>query len=232
MIPLYDENPVKNRSYIRLLILIICTIVFFFQITSPQNQSIIYYFGFKPASLFYHLDLPTFNPLLTIFTSMFMHGGWVHFLGNMLYLWVFADNVEDNMGQKKFIYFYFLCGCFAAISQAIINLKSNIPMIGASGAIAGILGSYLYLYPKAKVLVLVPFIIFFTTKIQAYILLIFWFFLQFINLIITGNNSSVAWVAHIAGFAFGYLYSKIFLKKKHTKKGTSIFLDKKNRPWN
>lgn len=155
-----------------------------------------------------------------------MHAGWMHFLGNMLYLWIFADNIEDVMGQKQFILFYLLSGFFASLSQAIIDTQSNIPMIGASGAIAGVLGAYLYLFPKAKVLILVPFFIFFTIRVPAYILLIFWFFYQFVNL--DNENSNIAWLAHIGGFIFGLIYSLIFLKKNNLtkKKGKSIFLKK------
>ena len=154
----------------------------------------------------------------------------MHFLGNMLYLWIFADNVEDKMGSKKFILFYILSGVVASISHGLLDINSNIPLIGASGAIAGVLGAYLHLFPKAKVLVLIPFFIFFTIRVPAFILLIFWFLFQFLNL---GNQeSNVAWVAHIGGFVFGLLYSYIFnnkIKKTTTKKGKSVFL--KRGPW-
>jgi membrane associated rhomboid family serine protease len=230
MIPLKDDNQLKNRSYVRLIILIICSIIFLIQISSNNKELLIYYFGFKPATLFYNTHSPTFTPLLTIITSIFMHGGWMHYLGNMLYLWIFADNVEDVMGYKRFIIFYLVSGIFASLSQAAIDLQSNVPIIGASGAIAGILGSYLYLFPKARVLVLVPFFIFFTIRVPAYILLIFWFIYQFLNL---GNQASnVAWLAHIGGFVYGYLYSLLFLTKAHIQshKGKSVFLKKKG-PW-
>ena len=173
MIPIKDDNPTKNKSYIRLIILIICSLVFLLQISSDNREFYNYYFGFKPASFFSDLNSPTFFPALTIITSIFMHGGWMHFLGNMLYLWIFADNVEDIMGKKKFIIFYIISGMVASFAQAIVNINSVIPMIGASGSIAGILGAYLYLFPKAKVLVLVPFFIFFTIRISALYLLIF-----------------------------------------------------------
>ncbi len=226
MIPLKDDNPTKNKSYVRLIILIICSLVFLLQISSDNKEFYNYYFGFKPASFFFDFNLPTFFPVLTIITSIFMHAGWMHFLGNMLYLWIFADNIEDVMGQKQFILFYLLSGFFASLSQAIIDTQSNIPMIGASGAIAGVLGAYLYLFPKAKVLILVPFFIFFTIRVPAYILLIFWFFYQFVNL--DNENSNIAWLAHIGGFIFGLIYSLIFLKKNNLtkKKGKSIFLKK------
>ncbi len=231
MIPLKDENPTRNKSYVRLIILIICAAVFILQLASDNREFFTYYFGFKPASLIGNNDYPTFFAPFTLITSIFMHGGWMHFIGNMLYLWIFADNVEDIMGKKKFIFFYVFSGIVACFSQAIVNFDSNIPMIGASGSIAGVLGAYLYLFPKAKILVLVPFFIFFTLRISAFYLLLFWFIYQFINL---GNQgSNVAWFAHIGGFIFGFLYSFFFINKnniKSVKKGKSIFL-KKNGPW-
>tara|TARA_A100001035_G_scaffold277499_1_gene274439 strand:+ start:94 stop:669 length:576 start_codon:yes stop_codon:yes gene_type:complete len=188
-----------------------------------------YYFGFKPASFFNNFDKPTFFPVLTLFTSLFMHGGWMHLIGNMMYLVIFADNIEDVFGKKKFILFYLFSGIFASFSQALLNLSSDVPMIGASGAIAGVLGAYLFYFPKAKILVLVPFFIFFTLRIPASILLIFWFIFQFLNL--SNIESSVAWMAHIGGFIFGYIFSIINGKKPIQKKGSSIFLNKKKGPW-
>jgi membrane associated rhomboid family serine protease len=229
MIPLKDENPTKNKCYLRYVILFICLVVFFFQISSSQSNLITYYFGFKPASFFNNFDKPTFFPVLTLFTSLFMHGGWMHLIGNMMYLVIFADNIEDVFGKKKFILFYLFSGIFASFSQALLNLTSDVPMIGASGAIAGVLGAYLFYFPKAKILVLVPFFIFFTLRIPASILLIFWFIFQFLNL--SNIESSVAWMAHIGGFIFGYIFSIINGKKPVQKKGSSIFLDKKKGPW-
>lgn len=229
MIPLKDENPTKNRCYLRYVILFICLVVFFFQISSSQSNLITYYFGFKPASFFNNFDKPTFFPILTLFTSLFMHGGWMHLIGNMMYLVIFADNIEDVFGKKKFILFYLFSGIFASFSQALLNLSSDVPMIGASGAIAGVLGAYLFYFPKAKILVLVPFFIFFTLRIPASILLIFWFIFQFLNL--SNIESSVAWMAHIGGFIFGYIFSIINGKKPIQKKGSSIFLNKKKGPW-
>ena len=229
MIPLKDENPTKNRCYLRFVILFICLVVFFFQISSSQSNLITYYFGFKPASFFNNFDKPTFFPVLTLFTSLFMHGGWMHLIGNMMYLVIFADNIEDVFGKKKFILFYLFSGIFASFSQALLNLSSDVPMIGASGAIAGVLGAYLFYFPKAKILVLVPFFIFFTLRIPASILLIFWFIFQFLNL--SNIESSVAWMAHIGGFIFGYIFSIMNGKRSIQKKGSSIFLNKKKGPW-
>ncbi len=229
MIPLKDENPTKKKCYTRFVILIICAVVFFFQISSHETNLITYYFGFKPASFFNNFDKPTFIPTLTLLTSIFMHGGWMHLIGNMMYLIIFADNVEDVLGTKKFILFYLLSGIFASFSQAFMDLSSEIPMIGASGAIAGVLGAYLFYFPRAKILVLIPFFIFFTIRVPASILLIFWFVFQFLNL--SNVESSVAWMAHIGGFVFGYIFSIINGKKPSSKRGSSIFLKKKKGPW-
>lgn len=230
MIPLKDENPVNNKSYIRLIILIICSLVFLFQSFGGINSFLIGYFGFKPVSLIDSSGIETFSPFLTIFTSMFMHGGWLHFLGNMLYLWIFADNVEDALGHKKFIIFYLFSGVCASLSQFIFDINSPIPMIGASGAIAGVLGAYFYLFPKAKVLVLIPFIIFFTIRVPANILLLFWFFYQFIN--INDEQSNIAWIAHIGGFISGLIYVVVTKQKKfESKTGKSVFLKNRKGPW-
>ena len=230
MIPLKDENPVNSKSYIRLIILIICSLIFLFQSFGGINSFLIGYFGFKPASLIDSSGIETFSPFLTIFTSMFMHGGWIHFLGNMLYLWIFADNVEDALGHKKFLIFYLFSGVFASLSQFVFDINSQIPMIGASGAIAGVLGAYFYLFPKAKVLVLIPFIIFFTIRVPANILLLFWFFYQFIY--IYDEQSNVAWIAHVGGFIFGLIYVIATRQKKfESKTGKSVFLKNRKGPW-
>ena len=165
MIPLKDENPTQKKCYTRFIILAICLIVFFSQISSSQSNLVTYFYGFKPISFFNDFDKPTFYPTLTLLTSIFMHGGWMHLIGNMMYLIIFADNVEDVFGTRKFILFYILAGIFASFSQALMDLSSDIPMIGASGAIAGVLGAYLFYFPRAKILVLVPFFIFFTIRV-------------------------------------------------------------------
>lgn len=236
MIPIKDDNPTRKKPIIRLLILCICTTVFLIQTTSSLNNEYIFFFGFKPASLFNpDFNMPTFYPILTIFTSMFMHGGWLHFLGNMLYLWIFADNIEDRIGHKKFIFFYILCGIIAALTQYFGNTKTPIPMIGASGAIAGVLGAYIYLFPKIKITVIVPLIIFFfAVKLPALIVLGFWFIIQFINFsIITDQSSGTAWLAHIGGFLAGLIYAVFFIKRKEYIKGKSKLVIKKTRnsPW-
>ena len=138
-----------------------------------------------------------------------MHGGWMHFLGNMLYLWIFADNVEDVMGSKKFFLFYITSGIFASLSHGLLDINSNVPLIGASGAIAGVLGAYLHLFPRAKVLVLIPFGFFSQLlKIRALYVLGFWFILQFIS-----SGGGIAYAAHIGGFISGMILILFFNKK-------------------
>ena len=230
MIPLKDDNETQNKCYARLIILVICTLVFFSQLLSPNDNYWIYYFGFKPLSLYQNVTYPSFPGFLTLITSLFLHGGWMHFLGNMLYLWIFADNVEDKLGIRKFVIFYLISGIFASLTQAFFNISSEVPMIGASGSIAGVLGAYLYYFPKAKVLVLIPFFIVFTIKVQAYVLLIFWFLYQFLNL--SNVDSSVAWLAHIGGFIFGYFFAIASKSDNERKKGKTVFLNKdKKGPW-
>ena len=154
-------------------------------------------------------DLFKISPVGTIFTSMFMHGGWMHLIGNMLYMWIFADNIEDDLGTLNFVIFYLICGIGAAMSQVLMDINSQIPMIGASGAIGGVLGAYLINYPNAKVLVLIPFGFFSQLiKINALYALGFWFILQFIS-----SGGGVAYAAHIGGFVSGMILILFFNKK-------------------
>jgi membrane associated rhomboid family serine protease len=153
--------------------------------------------------------------VMTPVTAMFLHGGWMHLIGNMLYLWIFGNNVEDAMGHGRFIAFYAVCGLAAAAAQAALDPASRIPMIGASGAIAGVLGAYALLYPRAKVLVLIPiFVIFTTVRLPALWVLGGWFVLQLINgALADPAGGGVAWWAHIGGFAAGLALIWLFKRK-------------------
>ena len=168
MIPLRDDNPTEIRPYVTIGFIAACVLVFLNQVSLPDRylEAFIYQYGAIPAVVFGHADLPNeliaVPPLGTLFTSMFLHGGWMHLIGNMMYLWIFGNNIEDVMGHVKFIIFYVICGILAALSHAIIDTNSIVPMVGASGAISGVLGAYLLLYPRAQVLVLIP-LGFFTT---------------------------------------------------------------------
>ncbi|MBR8639173.1 rhomboid family intramembrane serine protease [Streptomyces tuirus] len=147
------------------------------------------------------------SPELSVLTAMFLHGSWLHLLGNMLFLWIFGNNVEDRMGHLRFLLFYLVCGCAASYGFALLNADSSTPLIGASGAIAGVLGAYLVLYPRARVWVLVPFLIFLPLRLPAWIVLGLWFALQAVYSSGEGlsDAGSVAYAAHIVGFVAGML---------------------------
>lgn len=163
------------------------------------------------------IDLSSpFGPWFTVFSSMFLHGGFMHFISNMVYLWVFGDNIEDRLGHMGYILFYILCGIIAAWTHILFNTDSQIPLIGASGAIAGVLGAYLLLYPYSKINTLAIFIFITVIKIPAIYLLSFWFILQFFKGIgaIGLDNSGVAYWAHVGGFLSGAIIIMIYLKLK------------------
>jgi len=219
MIPLKDDNPTSSRPVITYFIIGLCTVIFLFQISSQSYKTgeLFYSYGLIPSVLMGHnqlpMDLYAVPAFITIFSSMFMHGGFMHLIGNMLYMWIFADNIEDNLGITKFIIFYLLCGIGAAMTQVLMDTHSQIPMIGASGAIGGVLGAYLINHPKAKVLVLIPFGFFSQLlKIKALYVLGFWFILQFIS-----SGGGVAYAAHIGGFVSGMILILFFNKKTKRK---------------
>ena len=215
MIPLKDDNPTSGKPILTYFVIGSCILIFLIQITSQSYKTgqLFYSYGLIPSVLMGNnqlpLDLYAIPSWLTIFTSMFMHGGFMHLAGNMLYMWIFADNIEDDLGPKRFLLFYLLAGVGAAMTQVLIDTQSQVPMVGASGAIGGILGAYLINYPKAKVLVLIPFGFFSQLlKIRALYVLGFWFILQFIS-----SGGGVAYAAHIGGFVSGIILILFFNKK-------------------
>tara|TARA_Y100000590_G_scaffold470612_1_gene666960 strand:+ start:20354 stop:21154 length:801 start_codon:yes stop_codon:yes gene_type:complete len=215
LFPFSDDNPTNNKPIITYCIIGICCFIFLWQITLPPDlyASAIYNFGFVPASLLGERE-SYISSNLTLFTSMFMHGGWMHLIGNMVFLWIFGDNIEDSMGRGKFLFFYLLCGVLAAFAQALIDPLSEIPMIGASGAIAGVLGAYFLLHPKANVNVLF-WILFFVTviRVPASIVLGFWIVSQFFSADFSGGaEGGVAYLAHIGGFIAGMALISFFKK--------------------
>ena len=219
MIPLKDDNPTSSKPIITYFLIGSCTLIFLMQFSSEAYQTgrLFYSYGLIPSVLMSHnelpLDLYVVPSFITIFTSMFMHGGFMHLIGNMLYMWIFADNIEDNLGPLKFLIFYLLAGVGAAMTQVLVDTQSQIPMVGASGAIGGVLGAYLINHPKAKVLVLIPFGFFSQLiKIKALYVLGFWFILQFIS-----SGGGVAYAAHIGGFVSGMILILFFNKKKKRK---------------
>jgi len=216
MIPLKDDNPTSRRPTVTYFIIGLCVLIFLVQLSSQSYKTgqLFYSYGLIPSVLMGNNQLPVdlfaIPSWLTIFTSMFMHGGFMHLAGNMLYMWIFADNIEDNLGPKKFLFFYILSGVAAGMTQVLMDTHSQVPMIGASGAIGGVLGAYLINHPNAKVLVLIPFGFFSQfIKIRALYVLIFWFILQFIS-----SGGGVAYAAHIGGFVSGVILILFFNKKK------------------
>jgi membrane associated rhomboid family serine protease len=217
MFPIHDDNPTRITPYVTYLVLAACILVFIWQLSLGESvQLAVYSFGVIPSVLFESKSLPAELAVLpawmTIFTSMFLHGGWMHLIGNMLYLWVFGNNVEDAMGHGRFIVFYLCCGLLAALTQAVFDPQSEIPMIGASGAISGVLGAYLLLHPHARILVIIPIgFIVYTPWIAAYWVLGFWFILQLINSMISASETGgVAYGAHLGGFVAGMLLIPLF----------------------
>jgi membrane associated rhomboid family serine protease len=220
VIPIGDENWDRHRRpYIVIALILINVAVFIYELTLQVDQEqrlarFIMAYGAVPAEIWNLRDLPPqidYPIWITIFTSMFMHGGWLHIGGNMLYLWIFGDNVEDAMGHVRFLLFYLLCGIGAALLQIVIDTSSMVPMVGASGAISGVLAAYLVMFPRRSVRVLVFLGIFVTViALPALLVIGFWILLQFISgLGSLGPNTTqtggVAYFAHIGGFLTGLL---------------------------
>jgi membrane associated rhomboid family serine protease len=212
MIPLRDDNPTALPPIVTVGIIGLCALVFLWQQTlSPEaGQEAVLAYGVIPTVLFGNDSLPPeiarIPAELTILTSMFMHGGWMHIIGNMLFLWIFGNNIEDVLGHVRFVLFYLLCGTAAALAQSLADTHSDVPMIGASGAIAGVLGAYLVLFPRARVLVLVLLGFFIQViRLPALIVLGVWFVLQLFQggLMAPGKEGGVAYLAHVGGFAAG-----------------------------
>jgi membrane associated rhomboid family serine protease len=242
VIPLKDENSTLSTPILSYAIIGICVVVFLIQISSSgfDNGHLFYSYGVVPTSLLGIEPLPNdlnkIDPYLTLITSMFMHGGFMHLIGNMLYMWIFADNIEDDLGKVKFILFYLASGVAAAMTQVYLNVNSTIPMVGASGAISGVLGAYMVRYPKNRVLVLIP-LGFFTqlVKIPAMFVLGFWFILQFISSSGSSSQGGVAYGAHIGGFVFGaaamFFFGNFLIPKKAFFKALNEKDGKKKNPW-
>jgi membrane associated rhomboid family serine protease len=207
MIPLRDSLRPQKRPYINLLLIFLNLAIFINQLSLTQTELIglFYRYGIIPER-FLLLQGAGWFPLMS---SMFFHGGWLHLLGNMLYLWVFGDNVEDRLGHAGYLLFYLAAGVTSGLTHILANPQSAVPTIGASGAVAGILGAYFILFPHARVLTPLPIGFFITTAhLPAVLFLFIWFFLQVFNAMIAGATPEaqmVAWWAHIGGFVLGFL---------------------------
>jgi membrane associated rhomboid family serine protease len=221
MIPLHDDNPTRIRPVVTVALIAASVLVFLWMLTlsPPAQQRVILALGVIPATLLtgaeLHPEIAVLPPELTIFSSMFLHGGILHLVGNMLFLWIFGNNVEDSMGHLRFVVFYALCGVVAAFAQALLSPGSTIPMIGASGAVAGVLGAYFLVYPHARVLVLIPiFFIFHLVRLPAVMVLGFWIVLQLISAgLADPGTGGVAFAAHVGGFFAGMALIPLFKRR-------------------
>ncbi|MFZ0635232.1 MAG: rhomboid family intramembrane serine protease [Candidatus Acidiferrales bacterium] len=215
MIPLKNLNPRRSFPVVTVSIIIVNALVFFFQLSlSPRalNHFIMMY-GAVPRTLQLALagqnGLSAIDAVIPLFTSMFIHGGWLHIIGNMWFLWIFGGDVEDRLGHVLYLLFYFACGLGSGLAQAAFTWGSKLPAIGASGAISGVLGAYILYYPASRILTLVPlFIIWFTARIPAWVFIGLWFFVQFfsgVSSLSSATSGGVAWWAHVGGFLLGML---------------------------
>jgi hypothetical protein len=212
MFPLRDENPSHHTPVITRALIVLNTIAFVYEVMLGADlRMFVYEWGMVPARLTLALQYGNeslVGPGLTLLTSMFLHGGWLHLVGNMWYLWIFGDNVEDRLGRGRFLIFYLAAGIIAALLHYTLNPASRVPTVGASGAIAGVLGGYLVTFPHARIITLVPLFPFFQVMaLPAVVVLGLWFVMQFfsgfLSLGFDGGGGGVAWWAHIGGFAFG-----------------------------
>lgn len=216
MIPLRDINPTERFGIVTLLLIIANSAVFLYALTLGRTggELFVSFLALIPARLFSPAALNdgSLPVAATIFTSMFLHGGIPHIAGNMLYLWIFGNNVEDDTGRLRFILFYLLCGTVAAMTHALANKASIVPMIGASGAVSGVLGAYVLLYPRARVVTLVFFGFYLRTmELPAMFVLGSWFVLQFLSALFTSpSGGGIAWYAHIGGFVAGMMLIGLF----------------------
>jgi membrane associated rhomboid family serine protease len=212
MLPIKDINPRRRFPIVNITIILLNCLFFMFELKlGPRLEQFILYYGLIPANVTTAVIAGTLpiNIIVQFFSSIFLHGGWMHLMGNMLFLWIFGDNVEDKLGHGRYLFFYLSAGVVASIVHIIVAPYSPLPTIGASGAIAGVLGAYLILFPHARVLTLIPIFIFIqVAELPAFLLIVLWFVTQFLNgLLSLGiqsvDSGGVAWWAHIGGFIYG-----------------------------
>lgn len=234
VIPISDDNPGRTVPIVTWAIIAACVAVYLWERSlGRQADAALMVLGFTPDSLQSGHFIPPagyvgFPPIATIFTSMFLHGGLLHLGGNMLYLWIFGNNVEDAMGHVRYALFYLLCGIAAALTLAFIEPNSHVPMVGASGAISGVLAAYVFLWPRARVTVIVPLgIIFYPMAISAMWVVGFWFVLQLASALLTdASQPGVAFWAHVGGFGAGVVLTPLFKLAQYR-----LFGDVQRGPW-
>ena len=221
MIPIRDENPTRTFPALTLAVIAVNVLVFAYQLSLPPRlaQELTLRRGLVPGFI---TGLPELGPpalvpgAASFLTSMFMHGDAVHLLGNMWFLWIFGNNVEDALGHVRFAFFYVGSGLAAALAQIAATPSSMVPMIGASGAIAGVLGAYLILFPRARILTLVPFIFVYLIRLPAFIVLGIWFLFQVLHSMMAASTlrGGVAWFAHIGGFTAGMILVLVLVPRR------------------
>ena len=216
MIPLHDDVPRTTWPWVTVTLILANCAVFYREVSLEpfQLNALIESYAIVPArtvAFFSGLPVSPQRALLPFFTAMFLHGGWLHLIGNMWFLWIFGDNVEDRVGHMRFVIFYLACGLAASAVYVFLSPESTVPSVGASGAIAGVMGAYLITFPGARVKTLIPIFIFpARVEIRAYIILVYWFLLQFLSGVASiqstaaeSQGGGVAWFAHVGGFAAG-----------------------------
>ncbi|WP_416896259.1 MAG: rhomboid family intramembrane serine protease [Minwuia sp.] len=223
MIPLHDDRSTHLTPWVVRGAVAVCVLVFLYELTLNARDVALfnYSFGVVPASLFGIAELPDEVAVIpawaTLATTIFVHGGFLHLIGNMLFLWTFGDNVEDSMGHGRFVIFFLVTGAVAAFTHAAWDMNSTVPLIGASGAVSGVLGAYILLYPRSRILVGIPLgPIFLPIRLRAWVMIGIWFGLQIFNVISSGvAGSGTAWLAHIAGFIAGGVLILFMRDKRH-----------------
>jgi len=237
MIPIRDTQPSSTKPVVTYMFIAVNALVFLWQMgVGFHNEHLLYFYGLVPAK--YTVNSVSayfsfFNHIISLFSYMFLHGGFLHFGGNMLFLYVFGDNIEDHLGHFKYACFFILCGLIAGLCHLLLNPLSKVPTIGASGAIAGIMGAYFLLFPKSKILTIIPIIIIpFFMEIPAFIFLGGWFLIQFYNVVGQGDVSQIAWWAHIGGFLVGMALIKLnrYLPETHQGNRLQKYTQRKSTP--
>jgi membrane associated rhomboid family serine protease len=226
MLPIRDDAPRSTTPYVTYVLVALNALVFLFEVSlGPQARNgLIFQFGLEPVNITAYLRgmerevggfVPAFLPVLT---SMFLHASWLHIIFNMWALWIFGDNVEDNLGHTRYLVFYLICGLGASILHVLLNPTSEVPSVGASGAIAGVMGAYFVLFPSARVLTVIPFFFLYFTWLPAWLVLGYWFVAQFLSGAATSiayskQTSGVAFWAHVGGFVTGVTLIKLFPRR-------------------
>jgi membrane associated rhomboid family serine protease len=219
MIPLKDLQPRRSQAVVTLSLIFVNSIIFLYQLSLPARASDAFVMTYaavpsKIAAALAGHHYTFAQALVPLLTCMFLHGGWLHIVGNMWFLWVFGANVEGRMGSASFLLFYLICGVGSSVAQMVFSWGSHVPALGASGAISGVLGAYVVFFPTSRILTLVPlFIIWFTARIPALLFIGLWFLIQFISGVGSlgiKNAGGVAWWAHVGGFILGLALARTF----------------------